>query len=278
MRCQIDKNRGFVMKLKTFIRFLKLRNQKNYHEFIKNTDAEKALAEEPLCISDKGYKNSELIETDIDLLFIHTEMHDKLAEKYRLHEVSEGKNDFERSVSMIKWLSENTFYRGIHLLPRSLKDNGLDILNYSYGKPFKKAINCRYKAIAFADCLMSVGIKAYPVQMNSSEFKSCHFTCHVYISEFNKWCAFDPSFGCWFTDKNGNILDLFEIRDMFLAGEKPVINGYSFNGTDECADVYIKSFLEQSLSNLSTWSDSSMNGRTSRRWKHKKKFQSKIPE
>ncbi len=265
-----------IKDLPRYIKLLKLQKQKNYHAFVKNYDAAKFLADEPLCVMDKGYNNTELTATDFDNILAKTELYEKLAKKYNLHEIAFGKTDFERAVNLLNWLTKNTFYNGAQL--SSQTDSSLDILDNSFGKSFKNAINCRSKAIVYADCLVSVGIKAYPVCMISSGFKEgCHFTCHVYISDSDKWCAFDPSFGCWFTDKSGNMIDLFEIRNMFIAGEIPVVNGYNFNGTTECIDIYTDCFLKLCLSNLSTWNDNSMERRTGKKWKHKKKFQSKIP-
>lgn len=268
------------MKLKNlpkYIKLFKLKSLKKYIEFVKGYDAEKFLKDEPLCAQDKGFNNKELAETDFDLILERIPMHDELLKKYDLDKIALGNTDFERAVNIIKWLTKNTFYSGAQLT--KLTDNSLDILDFSFGKPFKKAINCRSKAIVYADCLTAVGMKAYPVCMISSKFKEgCHFTCHVYIREIGKWCVFDPSFGCWFTDKSGNMINLFEMREIFLSGEEPVVCGYDFNGTSECLEIYIKAFLKLSLSNLSTWADSSMNRRTGKQWKNKKEFRSKIPE
>ena len=266
-----------LMKINVLFKCLKLQNRKNYQRFVENYDVEKLLANEPLCIKDKGLENKDLSSTSGVAVWGYTETHEKLAKKYGLYRIAVGETDFERAENVIKWLTANTFYNGAQIT--MLKDSGIDILDYSFGKSFLKAINCRNKAIAFADCLVSVGIKAYPVCMISSGFKEgCHFTCHVYLKEVNKWCAFDPSFGCWFTDKNGRFLDLFEIRDLFLADDEPVINGYSFNGTEKCKDIYLNAFLKLNLSNLSTWKDSSAEGRTGKKWKEKKKFEFKIPK
>lgn len=150
-------------------------------------------------------------------------------------------------------------------------------MNYAFGKTFRNAINCRLKAIAFADCLVAVGIKAYPVCMQSTEFKNCHFTCRAYISELDKWCVFDPSFGCWFADQNGKPIDIFEMREMFLQGEEPTVIGYNLNGTAECFDVYINAFIKCCISNLSTWCDNSMNRRNTKKLPEKKKFNAKLP-
>lgn len=264
------------MNIKQLINSIKLSHWENYLEFVKGCDAEKMLKEEPLIIKDRALGNSELTETDFEKILGHTEMHNRLAKKYSLKRIAAGETDFERAVNVMNWLTENTFYSGAQFA--KLPDDSLKILKYSFGKPFNRAICCRLKAIVFADCLTAVGMKAYPVCMISSEFKSgCHFIAHVYISELDKWCAFDPSFGCWFTDKNGNLINAFEMRDIFLSCGEPVVKNYCFNGTTECFDIYKNCFLKLCLSNLSTWNDNSMERRTGKKWKGKKKFQSKIP-
>lgn len=80
--------------------------------------------------------------------------------------------------------------------------------------------------------------------MCSSVLKNCHFICRAYISELDKWRAFDPSFGCRFADKSGKPLDVFKMREMFLQGDEPIVNGYNFNGTTDCLDVYINAFFK----------------------------------
>lgn len=264
------------MKLKTLLQCIKMRGNLNeYIEFVNSADVEKILAQEPVCIKDKGSKDKELAETDYASILGRNEIHDVISEKYSLNEIAVGETDFERVLNVLKWLTDNTFYNGMQIIP--LSDNSPDILEFSFGKPFKNAINCRLKAIAFADCLVAVGIKAYPVCMISSKFNYCHFTCQAYISELEKWCVFDPSFGCYFTDKSGNPIDIFEMRNIFIKGNQPTVCGYNFNGTTECFEVYVKSFLNACVSNLSTWQDNSPDRRTGRKWKHKKKFQSRIP-
>lgn len=246
-----------------------------YIEFVKDTDTNQILKDEPVFEKDKSFKDKELTETDFSSILSRNEMHDKLLAEYSLDRIAVGKTDFERILNVLKWLTDNTFYNGMQVVP--LTDNSLDILKFSFGKSFKNAVNCRLKAIAFADCLVAVGIKAYPVCMTSSKFNYCHFTCQAYISQTDKWCVFDPSFGCYFTDRDGNPIDIFEMRNIFIEGNQPTVCGYNFNGTTECFEVYIKSFLNACVSNLSTWQDNSSDRRTGRKWKHKKKFQARIP-
>lgn len=265
------------MNIKSLLKCLSLQtNPKKYEQFVKKLDYKKLLEEDPISINDKYYVDSEdLVETDLAHISAYHELHQKLNEKYKLSEVADADTDFEKVLQVLNWLTENTFYNGaqIHLLT----DNTLDILKYAFGKPFRNAINCRLKAISFADCLVAVTIKAYPVCMCSTVIKNSHFTCRAYISELDKWCAFDPSFGCWFADKDGNPVDIFEMRDMFLQGDEPVVNGYNFNGTTECLDIYVNGFLKACISNLSTWHDNSMARRDTKKMPDKKKFNGRIP-
>jgi len=228
-------------------------SSEKYSEFVSEMDYEKELLREPVCIKDMASEKTELAETELDKIIQPYDFHIQLNEKYNLSEIATADSDFDKTVQLLEWLTEHTYYSGMQM--KMLNDDTLEILDYSFDKPFNRAINCRYRAIAFADCLIAVGIKAFPVAMVSSEFTGSHFTCLVYISEEDKWCSFDPSFGCWFTDKEGELLDIFEIRELFLENKEPVVKGYSFNGKQENFDVYMNSFLKFCISNLSTWSD-----------------------
>ena len=266
------------MNIKTLIKCVPLQTDpKKYEQFVKNLDYKKLLEEDPIEIRDNYYADNEaLIETDLAYTSAYYELHQKLNEKYKLSKVADADTDFEKVLKVLNWLAENTFYNGATL--NYMTDNTIDILKNSFGKSFKNALSCRLKAISFADCLIAIGIKAYPVCMMSTEFKNCHFTCRAYISELNKWCVFDPSFGCWFADKNGNLVDIFEMREIFLKGDEPIVNGYNFNGTTECLDVYINAFLKMCISNLSTWQDNSMDRRDKKKMPDRKKFNAKLPD
>lgn len=265
------------MNIKALFKSLPLQtNPKKYEQFVKELDYKKLLAEDPVEIRDKYYvDNEDLVETDLAHTSATHELHHNLNDKYKLSEIATADTDFKKAVQILNWFTENTFYNGAML--RYITDNTIEILNYAFGKTFKNAINCRLKAIAFADCLVAVGIKAYPLCMQSTEFKNCHFTCRAYISELDKWCVFDPSFGCWFADKSGKPIDIFEMREMFLQGVEPTINGYNFNGTTECLNEYMSGFLKLCISNLSTWSDNSMDRRNTKKLPEKKKFNAKLP-
>ena len=123
-------------------------------------------------------------------------------------------------------------------------------------------------AIAFADCLVAVGIKAYPVALLSYKDKEngsfgAHLMTHVYISELNKWCLFDPSFNVYFCDSNGRLLNVFELRKLFLDGQYPIVEGYSFNGEDLHKDIYrpIEEYIREQPPQLIAQRDRSIDKR-----------------
>ena len=99
----------------------------------------------------------------------------------------------------------------------------------------------------------------------------------MYIGELGKWCVFDPSFHTYFTDEKGNALSVFELQAMMADGMQPVMHGYSFNGTQECRDVYLNRFVKQPLANITTWDDNLDDRRNSRIWKKRKRFEVGVP-
>ena len=251
-------------------------SKEKYAEVVSEYDYEKELLKYPVCIKDMASEDEELTETELDKIIRSYDFHTVLNEKYSLSDIATSVSDFDKTVQILEWLTQHTYYSGMQM--KLLKDDTLNILEYSFDKPFTRAINCRYRAIAFADCLVAVGIKAFPVCMVSSGFSASHFTCLVYISEIDKWCTFDPSFGCWFTDDEGNLLNVFEIRELFLENKEPVVKGYSFNGEQENFDVYMNCFMKLCISNLSTWADNSTDRRSEKTFSGRKQFNAVIPE
>lgn len=246
-----------------------------YIDYVSGFDYKKWLSEEPVCVKDMGSKSTPLHETTLSEVVAFSEIHRELDDEYGLSSVADADSDFSKALQILNWLTAHTYYSGAQF--RMLTDNTVDILDYTFDKPFIRAINCRYKAIAYADCLVAVGIKAFPVAMCSSDFSASHFTCMAYLSELDRWCCFDPSFGCWFSDENGNPIDIFEIRALFLRDGEPKVNNYNFNGTQECFDVYLNGFMKYCVSNLSTWEDNSMNARDKKSFSGRKQFDCVIP-
>lgn len=252
-----------------FIKLLKLKKWENYLAFVKDIRNYSGIADICECSQDA------LVETDAENLFNELPQFGLLRTKYLIDGIDSAGNTLEKTIAIMNYLTRHTFYSGAqsHLV----SDDAAGILEWSFDKGFGHAINCRFKAIAFTDLLMANGIKAYPILMRDKNLIGAHFTVHVYLPENGKWAVFDPSFNSYFTDKNGGILNVYELRSEMLKDIYAVeIVGYDFNGTRECKDVYRKYFISSLLANVSTWRDNSENLRYARNFAKRKPFDAKI--
>lgn len=265
-----------MMLIKTIRAKYKLRKARTlsgYIDYVEKTDLSE-IPELTVCI-DKAFDVSEFKTTSIENMFVNLDLFDNIRQKYSLGNIADGGNDFDNVIKLMKWLTENTYYSGAQY--KFLPDDTLKILDFSFQNGFNHAINCRYKAIALSDILVSAGIKAFPVCLVDSNFNGCHLMCEVYLREQNKWIVVDPSFNTYFTDENDRILDVFELRELFLEMKTPKIIGYNFNGTAKCKNIYINVFVKSCLANISTWQDNSGNCRDSQNMNNSKKFIYKVP-
>lgn len=258
-----------VQKLK----YRKLKTLDGYTEYLNNYDLSKV---PPLSAG----KTNNLKDADYNNLFSYLDEYDVLLEKYSLYDVIKGSDDFEKVLSLMQWLTDSTYYNGHQCLFYGLlPDDTLSILDFSYKKSFRHAINCRYKAIALTDILIASGYKAYPLAMLDANKDGNHLTVQVYLNDEKKWIMLDPSFNTYFTDDNNCILNAYEVRNLFLKGDEPIIHNYNFNGTKECFGIYKKVFIKSDLTNLSTWHDNSNSGRQKTKdFNKRKQFDCKLPK
>lgn len=171
----------------------------------------------------------------------------ELAQLYSTADIAGSGDTWTRTLRLLDWLSDHTFYCGI--MQKLLPDDSVAILRYAYDKPFTHAINCRQKALAFADLLDSVGIIAEPLQLVRADFENdkligggCHFMVHVWLKEENRWVAVDPSFHTYFTQAE-RPLDIIRLREALRKNQAFRIVDYQFNGTQQCFDLYRSGFV-----------------------------------
>ena len=197
-----------------WLKLKKYSKLENYIAFVQSTDLSKV---PPLSRGD----TDGLKRPDVPGLFTYLPVYDALRQKYALDTAVRGNTDFERALSVMQWLTDNTWYSGAqyHLL----RDDPLQILDYAYRKPFKNAINCRFKAIVLSDLLQAFGIPAYPIAMLDANKNGNHLTVHVYLKEKKQWALFDPSFNTYFTGEDGVLFNAVTLRECFLSGSRPVI-------------------------------------------------------
>lgn len=175
-----------------------------------------------------------------------------LKEKYNVSEIAKDGDTFSKSIRVMQWLTDNTLYNGMQL--RLNPDDTDKILTFALAGDFAHSINCRLKAIALADLLISIGITALPLVLIGME-DGCHLMVHVYLEESDTWVVLDPSFNAYFTC-DGKILNIVELRDSICAKATIEINGYNFNGsTTECIDIYRNQFIYGCLEYILAWKD-----------------------
>ena len=246
------------------------KNWDAYLQYVKNMAQVQGHA--PLTVGGTDH----LTPTAYENLFVPIPAYQELVRTYPIPALSSAATAFRKALAIMDWLTENTWYNGMQ--GEALPDDSLQILFFSVGKGFGNAINCRHKAIAFTDLLLAHGVKAYPILLlgGEGERRMCHFAVHVFCPEERKWALFDPSFHCYFMDGAQTVLDVYQLRELFLDGRTPTVVGYSFNGTKECKEIYLRYFIEAGLTNLSTWENNTEERRKDPN--DRKYFCSKLPD
>ena len=257
------------MKIAHYIKLLKLQKWDNYLKFVEKMDASGFA---PLVVCD----DETLSTTTVENLFTPCSLHVELKEKYSLDEVAGDGDSFSKAQNLMQWLTNHTCYNGAS--KGWNPDDSLAILDYSFDKGFKRAICCREKAIILTDMLIASGLNAYPLCMRSIRDVDNHFTVRFFYEEQNKWIMLDPSFNVAFKI-NGNPADVYEVRQAFLEEKEVELDGYNFNNTQKCKEIYKQGFIKQCLSKLSTWNDCSMDRRQKGKiydWSRKKEFKTMV--
>ena len=136
-----------------------------------------------------------------------------LKSKYPIEAVAGDGGDFSRALNLLHWVSENVWHKGNY--DNHIPCNALDLLNYAYGNKKQNRINCLALSSILSECLLAVGLKARRVGiMPCSPYDGDnHVVSHVFISEMNKWVMLDPTYNAYFTNKQGEVLSLLELRD-----------------------------------------------------------------
>lgn len=126
-----------------------------------------------------------------------------------LAEAAGDGNTLTKTRRILQWVADHTGYDGASPLGPARPGK---IIKFSIEE--KKPINCANRAILFCDALVSLGIFAFPVNLQHRPYlpeemrlgDSCHshVIAQVWLPERGCWAAFDPSFNTYFTDSAGD--------------------------------------------------------------------------
>lgn len=196
-----------------------------------------------------GYEYDNTSPSDFRYNFVYHAQYPELLRAYPLADIAGNGTTFEQALNLMNWLSEKTFYCGNSRLG---KNDLSSIIGYSFDKGWEGAINCEHKATLLQEFLIAlhhfahiICFERYCVNDSNTAITSinCHVCVHLYLPEENKWILLDPSFGTYFTDKNGKKLNIVEIQETLRRKEDVQVCNYSLNGTEIFRKGYPVSFI-----------------------------------
>ncbi len=176
------------------------------------------------------YTDFNLGETVEYYRFTRSEALSDMFAEYSLREIAGNGDTMSKARRIMQWIDDNSTYNGASPLPPSLPDKILE-----YGFKQNNPINCANRAILFSDALTSIGIFALPVwlQNQANRCGHCHVIAQVWLPEYGKWAAFDPSFNTFFTHR-GNPID---IPSLVLADLRKTKYRIISNRTDKATKI-----------------------------------------
>jgi len=154
-----------------------------------------------------------------------------LKNKYELDKISGNSDDLSKALNILFWLCEHTYHNGAYT--NHVPPNALDLLEFSFDKGESGGINCKNLAYILTECLLSIGLPARTVFIYPFSYEDLdnHVVTHVYIKSIAKWIMLDPTWCGYFSDEDGNILNLIEIQNTFANNHDIYINdAFSHNG------------------------------------------------
>ncbi len=103
-------------------------------------------------------------------------------------------------------------------------------------------LNCRGMALLLNECFLAMGfpsryITCFPRDFGISD-QDCHVINAVYSGQLGKWVWMDPSFNAWFTDDDGTLLGIDEVRRMVMDGRTPHLNPEANHYNGQLSPVY----------------------------------------
>ena len=144
---------------------------------------------------------------------------------FNFAEITRDCDTFSKARRIMKWVAENTAYNGGSPLGPALPDRIIE-----FGIHQKNPINCANRAILFCDILVSLGVFAYPIELQHRPYLSketrfadechCHVIAQAWLPEQECWAAFDPSFNTYFRDKSGDKVSVAKMAQMVRRHQK----------------------------------------------------------
>ncbi len=106
-----------------------------------------------------------------------------------------------------------------------------------------RGVNCRMMATILNEALLAMGFKSRFITCKpyDKEDRDCHVTNLVHLPSLGKWIYLDPTFGAYFQDEDGMLLNHAEIRRWLIEGRLPHLPAtMDWNGTPRDPWTYVR--------------------------------------
>jgi hypothetical protein len=154
----------------------------------------------------------------------------RLRQKYDLDSIAGDGDEISRIVNLMRWVHGQVRHDGGSTNPAPR--NSLHLLQVC--REEDRGINCRMMATILNEAYLAMGYPSRHVTCSPADTTDpdCHVVTLVYSRALGKWVAMDPTFAGYFSDPQGTLLGIAEVRARLAAGQQvQVAQGLDWNGS-----------------------------------------------
>ena len=163
----------------------------------------------------------------------------ELKRTYLLEEVAGDGNELSQIINLLQWVHQKIRHDGGNVGPG--QENSLSILKYS--QETGNGVNCVMMGIVLNEAYLAMGFPSQVIHSNAKKFifnGDWHTYNAVYSATLGKWLLVDPTYQSYFTDKNGNVLSVAEIREHLINDQILILNDDAdYNGQKADKESYL---------------------------------------
>jgi len=135
----------------------------------------------------------------------------QIRNRYNLDAVAGDGDEWSRIINLLKWVHRTIRHDGNS--PSPDPENALNILDYC--EETGRGVNCVAMAIVLNEVYLSMGWQSRVIHGNAKYYMytEWHAFNIVYSKTLDKWVYVDPTFLGYYTDDDGMVMSVAEIRD-----------------------------------------------------------------
>ena len=157
---------------------------------------------------------------------------------WKLESLAGTGDDTARVLNLMHWVHTQVRHDGNSTIPEPR--NALHLLEVCQREG--RGINCRMMATILNEACLALGYKSRHITCLPLDKKDpdCHVITAVWLETPQKWIYLDPTFDAYFTDPQGTLLSIPEVRLRMIKGEPLVLSkNANHNGDKEDPADYL---------------------------------------